>query len=163
MHFNNYISRAAADSIGSEEITITPTAMKQTPTDTIQSLKERGIRVRVVESRGRPRTLSQGQIKRILAMKKSDVSFYRIARLTGVPKSTAFDYFKRYGDREMGEEDVEALQLKEARRIFQRIMAQDPGGEIGALARRGCSCQDLREMEYIARELNEIIREGVVE
>jgi hypothetical protein len=161
MHFNNYISRAAAEAITAREITVTPTALRQTPKATIQSLKERGVKVRIVESKGRPRKLDHRQIKRILAMKKSDVSFYRIARLTGVPKSTAFDYYKRYGVKDLEEKEVEALQLKEARRVFQRILAQDPGGEIGALAKRGCNCRDLREMEYIARELNEIIREGI--
>ncbi|NOZ76920.1 MAG: hypothetical protein GXO65_04440 [Euryarchaeota archaeon] len=160
MHFSNYISRAAAEAVTTGEVTVTPTALKQTPKATIRFLKERGVKIRVVESRGRPRKLDEEQIKRILAMKRADVSFYRIARLTGVPKSTAFDYFRRYGDNGLDEDEVEAFQLREARRLFRRILGHAPEGEVAALARRGCRCTDLHEVEYIVREIDEIIREG---
>lgn len=161
MHFNNYISKRAGKKIldkGLRFITITPTAKKQTPEETLEMLKKKGIEISLKEGRGRPRKLNRENVKRILAMRKAGpLSFKRIAATTGIPKSTAFDYFNRFKADRMDEGDIDGIQIKEAHRILRFIRDKNIGGEIGDLADRGLVTSDPEELQYILKEIDEVM------
>jgi len=159
MNFNNYISRRdAMECINCRvtKVTITPTALKQTPDATLQLLKDNGVELVRVTARGRPRKLAEGTVKRILAMRQEDVSFYKIARLTGMPKSTVYDYWTRFKDVKVGEEELRSIKVREARRLFKDLIEIGLGGEITDLARRGHASSNVEEMAYILEEIEHI-------
>lgn len=161
-HFNNYLKRKDAKTLidsGVREVTLTPTAKKQTPERTLAILEEAGVRITVEGTRGRPRRLSDNDVRRILAIRGSDVSVYKIANITGIPKSTVHDYLMRNCGTAVCEDEVAMARLSEARRIFNTILAQDLSDEINRLARRGFQTENLGEMEYLVSEINEIIRD----
>jgi predicted DNA-binding protein YlxM (UPF0122 family) len=150
--------KVARQCLKRKEISVTPTALRQTPKKNLQFLKEHGVRIREVKRRGRPRKLNSTDVKRILAMRKNgNLSFYKIANLTNIPKSTVFDYFKRHSDEEIDGREVEELQLKEAHRIFKSLIRKDIDEEITELAKRGCKSKSLDEVESIMREIEKII------
>ncbi len=155
MHFSNYISRAQAEACverGVSRITLTPTAARQTPAETLAFLSESGVEVEVVASRGRPRKLDDARVRKILAMRKAGMSFYRIAGMTGIPKSTVFDYFRRYAGVVLSEEEVEKVELGEAKRVLERI-AENLDGEAGRLAALALEAESRAELEYYLQEL----------
>lgn len=156
MHFSNYISMTQAKACverGVRKISLTPTALKQTPERTLAFLREQGIEVEVVASRGRPRKLREEKVKKILAMRKAGVSFYRIASVLGIPKSTVFDYFQRYSHVDVPESEVEMLQISEARRVLENIARGNLDAEIKEIAERGLVAESREELEYYLREL----------
>ncbi|WP_456475871.1 helix-turn-helix domain-containing protein [Candidatus Pyrohabitans sp.] len=156
MHFSNYISMRLARACverGVRKLTLTPTALKQTPEDTLSFLRDSGVEVEVVASRGRPRKLDEEKVRRILAMRKAGVSFYRIASALGIPKSTVFDYFKRYPHLEVTESEVEMLQVSEARRVLKSIAGGSFDEEIREIAKRGLAAESREELEYYLQEL----------
>ncbi|MDP6459168.1 MAG: helix-turn-helix domain-containing protein [Candidatus Hydrothermarchaeota archaeon] len=159
-NFNNYISRRDAVECLKRKVTkvtITPTALKQTPPATLRRLENNGVELVRVTTRGRPRKLGKGQVKRILAMRQEDVSFYKIARLTGVAKSTVYDYWMRFKDVNLGEEELRRVKIREARRLFVGIIKTGLGGEITELARRAHASSSVEEMAYILGEIEDII------
>ncbi|MDP6459785.1 MAG: helix-turn-helix domain-containing protein [Candidatus Hydrothermarchaeota archaeon] len=159
-NFNNYISRRDAVECLKRKVTkvtITPTALKQTPSATLRLLENSGVKLVRVTARGRPRKLGKGQVKKILAMRQEGVSFYKIARLTGVAKSTAYDYWMRFKDVNMGAEELHRIKVREARRLFMGIIKTRLGGEITDLARRGHASNSAEEMAYILGEIEDII------
>lgn len=161
-HFNNYLKRKDAKALidsGVKEVTLTPTASKQTPEKTIAILEEAGVRITVEGTRGRPRRLSDKDVRRILAIRGSEVSVYKIATITGIPKSTVHDYLKRNCDIDICEEEVDRAQFQEAHRIFTTILAQNLSEEINRLAQRGFETRNVGEMEYLANEIKEIIQD----
>jgi transposase len=161
MHFSNYISRSVAESCVRKKIkrvSLTPTALKQTPEANIRFLEENGVEVREVRRSGRPRRLSEGEVKRVLTIRREgNLSFSKIANLTNIPKSTVFDYCKRYEGKALETREVRDLQIKEARRVLKELLSRDLDEEINELARRGCGSGDVEEIEKIIREINEII------
>lgn len=159
MHFNNYISMLEArECIGKNEITATPTALKQTPKSTLDFLEKNGVKVTEIRSTGRPRRLSEEQVKRILTMRHTDLSFYKIAGITGIPKSTAFDYWSRCSTRRIDEEEVEDMQIKEAHVVLATLLHGNVDEEISELARQGYESRSIEEIAEIMREINQIIR-----
>ncbi len=156
MHFSNYISMAQAKACvarGIKRVTLTPTALRQTPERTISFLKGNGVKVEVVASRGRPRRLREADVKRLLAMRRAGVSFYKIARVLGIPKSTVFDYFKRYSHVRISDVEVEKLQVNEARRVLRRIASTCSDPEVRQMAERALSAANLEELEYYLQEI----------
>jgi predicted DNA-binding protein YlxM (UPF0122 family) len=139
------------------KVTITPTALRQTPDATLRLLKNNGVELVRVTARGRPRKLGKGQVKRILAMRQEDVSFYKIARLIGVAKSTVYDYWTRFKEVKVGEEELHRVKVREARKLFRGIIKTGLGGEITDLARRGYASTSVEEMAYILEEIEDII------
>ena len=157
-HFNNYISnRNAIDCIKLKikKITVTDTTLKQTPKSRIKMLYNNGITILKFNGRGRPRKLSKSMINKILAMRQEGVSFYKISRLIGVPKSTTFDYWKRFQNVKVNDEDVRSLKLNEAKKIFKRIINSDFDINITTLAKKGYATNSLDEMAYILKEMTE--------
>ncbi len=160
MHFSNYISKAAAKKClrNVAEVSVTPTALKQTPKENLKFLEENGIKIRIVNRRGRPRRLVEKDIRRILAIRRdSGLSFYRISRMLGIPKSTVFDYFRRYSTEELDGKYIEELKISEARSLFHQLMKSDIDDQIIALAKQGYESNDLAEIEEIMREIKELI------
>jgi predicted transcriptional regulator len=160
-HFSNYLSTREARRLVDNQInsiTLTPTALKQTPRKTLDFLQERGVRIVRREEKGRPRKLSQEEVKRILAIRKCDLSFYKIARLMGLPKSTVFDYFNRYRNLEVSDEDVKDLQIEKARALFAEVLEKNISEEISQLAVQGINSDDIAEMEELLRRLEDIVR-----
>ncbi len=156
MHFSNYISMAQAKACverGIKRISLTPTAERQTPAKTLAFLRERGVEIEIVASRGRPRKLQEEKVRKILAMRKAGVSFYRIASMLGVPKSTVFDYFQRYSHVTLPESEVKRLQISEARRVLENIARGNFETEIREIAERGLAAESVEELEYYLREL----------
>lgn len=160
LHFSNYVSRREAeDCVKSRvrKITLTPTSCKQTPNATVDFLKNSGIKIEVLRARGRPRKLSEQQVRRVLAMRQRNLSYYRIEGITGVPKSTAHDYWKRQLGAPLGEEEVQRAEFKEARRLFQHLMKAGLGEEITELAKRGYASTSAEEIAYILEEIEDMI------
>ncbi len=151
-HFDNYISLTDAGkciAVGVRRISVTPTALRQTPKRNLEFLEKNGIAIEKIVRNGRPRKLSGEQIKKILAIRQSKLSFYKIASLTGVPKSTVFDYYNRCNGEQLKEEEINALQIKEAHKLLRILLERDISGEITELARRGCSSKDINEIRDI--------------
>lgn len=160
MHYSNYISALEAEKCvqnGVEGISMTPTALKQTPKTTMDFLMKNGIGVREIKGNGRPRRLGDSGIKRILAIRKSGLSFFKISNLVKVPKSTVFDYFGRYNGREIKESDIKSIELEEARRIFNELLERDIDDEISGLALAGQKSSDLEEIGSILKEIEIIL------
>ena len=161
MHFSNYLSMRDANQIvdsNVNSITLTPTALKQTAKKTFAFLKNRGIKITKKEERGRPKRLSQAEVKNLLAVRKSNLSFYKIASLTGVPKSTIFDYCARHSYDEVSEEEVEDLQLKKAKTMFAIILEKDLDDGINKLALEGLKSKSVAEMERLLRKIDDIVQ-----
>jgi hypothetical protein len=160
MHYSNYISaREAARCIrdGARCISVTPTALKQTKKDTIEALKKNGIDVNEVKGAGRPRKLAEADIKRLVAIRHSGVSFYKISNLTHIPKSTVFDYCKRFDGAPVKEREIRDLSISEARKIFSELLRKDLDDEVNDLARRGQKSENLEEIEDILKEIEIIL------
>jgi predicted transcriptional regulator len=159
-HFSNYISKRDAEECQRREvreISLTPTALKQTPKKTLEFLKDKGVKIEVCGSRGRPRKLSLGRVKRILAMRQRGLSYYRIARLSGVPKSTVFDYCRRHWGITLSEEEVNRQELIEAKNFLRRLQRAGLGEELTALAREGCTAKRPEEIAYILGEIEKVV------
>ncbi|MEE8167831.1 MAG: hypothetical protein V3T58_03030 [Candidatus Hydrothermarchaeales archaeon] len=160
MHFSNYISlndaKACADS-GLKRITVTPTALKQTPKATIEFLKQEGLEIIRKKEKGRPNRLSQLDIRRILAIRRCNLSYYKISNLTGIPKSTAFDYCKRYNCEELGEKELGDIQRQEAMLLLSALLEKDLDEEINSLAMKGLESSDLEEIIDTMRRIEDII------
>ncbi len=160
MHYSNYISaREASIRIqeGVKGITATPTALKQTHKSTIELLLKTGIKVEKTESKGRPRKIGESDIKKLLAIRHSGTSFYKISSLLDIPKSTAFDYCKRHGGAVPGEREIRDISIEESNRIFGELLRRDLDDEVNDLARRGKKSEDLEEIEEILREIEIIL------
>jgi hypothetical protein len=160
LHFSNYLSRGDAEECvrsNARKITLTPTALKQTPGATIDFLKSKGIKVRVLNTRGRPRRLSKAGVRRILAMRQRGMSYYKISRLTKIPKSTVFDYCRRYEGLTLKEKEVLGFELREAKRLLRNLIKAGLGEEITALARRGYASSSRDEILYILGEIENIV------
>ncbi len=160
MHYSNYISaREARDCMqnGEKSISVTPTALKQTRKTTIELLRNNGIEVREVKTSGRPRRLVKDDIKKILAIRQSGVSFYKISNLTNVPKSTVFDYYRRYEGAPVGESEIKGIEIGEVHRIFNELLRKDIDDEITELAIKGQKSEDLEEIEGILKEIEIIL------
>jgi hypothetical protein len=160
MHYSNYISaREASRCIrdGVKCISVTPTALKQTKKDTIKALKKNGIDVNEVKSAGRPRRLAQDDIKRLIAIRHSGTSFYKISNLTHIPKSTVFDYCKRFDGAPVKEREIRAVSIEEARKIFGELIKKDLDDEVNDLAAKGQKSENLEEIEDILKEIEIIL------
>ncbi|NOZ59035.1 MAG: hypothetical protein GXO66_05610 [Euryarchaeota archaeon] len=156
MHFSNYVSMAQARECverGVRRISLTPTAARQTPERTLRFLRERGVEVEVVCSRGRPKKLGEEEVRKILAMRSAGVSFHRIARMLGIPKSTVFDYTRRYSHVALPRGEVEMVELGEARRVLRRIAGGSFDPELRRLASLALEAESREELEYYLREL----------
>jgi predicted transcriptional regulator len=160
MHYSNYISaREASRCIrdGARSVSLTPTALKQTRDTTIELLRKSGIDVREVKSSGRPRKLVKADIKRVIAIRHSGVSFYKISNLMQIPKSTVFDYCKRYDGAPVKEREIRDTSIEEAHRIFNELLEKDIDYEVNELAARGQKSEDTEEIEDILREIEIIL------
>lgn len=161
MHFGNYVSARDAKRIveeGINEITMSRTALKQTPKETISFLKENRVSIRELRRRGRPKVLDEDQIDRILTMKKEGgLSFKKIENLTGVAKSTAFDYYKRYNGKKLGKEKIFRIEREVAHSVFITLLRKDLCDEVNELAKRGLLSRDIGEMETLIREIRDIV------
>lgn len=165
MHFSNYISRRdVADAIatGVRFIRITPTVLKQTPKETLDFLKANGVEVEIRAERGRPRRLSEKEVERVLAIRRSNLSFQKIASLTGVAKSTVFDYYKRNGHAEMSDEHVRTVQLQEAKAFLSALLEKNLNEEINELARGVLESGDLEEIERAVRKIEDIVQHSTL-
>lgn len=161
MHFNNYINLKDAMRCAerrAKEVTVTPTAVRQTPESTLQFLEKNGVKVREIRRSGRPRKLSDAQVRKIVAMRQSDVSFYKIARITGVAKSTVFDYYRRNRDMRIQGQEIRLAEIDEAHKVLKRLMKTDIDEEISELARRGYNSNDVDEITQVMAEIEEIIK-----
>lgn len=157
-HFNNYISlRDAGECFkrGVRRISATPTALRQTPKRNLEFLERNGIVIEKIVRSGRPRKLSGEQIKKILATRQSKLSFYRISSLTGVPKSTVFDYYNRCNGEQLKEDEVNELQIKEARKLLKSLLERDISEEVTELAERGYSSKDINEIRDILTQIED--------
>jgi len=160
MHYSNYVSaREARECMrnGVKSISVTPTALKQTRETTINLLRKNGIEVREIKSRGRPRRLIKDDIKKILAIRQSGMSFYKISNLTQIPKSTVFDYYRRYEGPPVRESDVRGIEIEEVRRAFAELLRKDIDDEINELAIKGQKSEDPGEIEKILKEIEIIL------
>lgn len=161
MHFSNYLSTRDAELVLSSNIariTITPTALRQTPRKTLEFLLDKGVDIRRKAEKGRPRRLAHEEVKRILAVRKCAVSFYKIESLTGIPKSTAFDYCKRYNCDDVSDGEVQDLQREQARSLFAAILEKDLDEEINRLAVKGMQSKSTVEMEELLRKIEDIVQ-----
>lgn len=159
-HFSNYLSKKdAEDCLRSnvEKITITPTALRQTPDKTLESLREKGVKIEVRGPRGRPRKLTGESVKRVMAMRQRGLSYYRIARLTGLPKSTVFDYCQRYGNMSLAEEEINEQELREAKNFLEKLRKAGLSDELTSLAAKGCAANEPREIAYILVEIEKVM------
>lgn len=157
MHFTNYISSMDVDlciARREETVSATPTALRQTPRAALRRLEEHGVRIEMVERLGRPRKLSEREVKRLLAIKTSDLSFYRVASITGIAKSTVFDYWKRYGDTELAPAEVEEVQRQEAERVMKGVLELNLDEDINSLVLKGLR-GNLEDMREVLQELKE--------
>lgn len=157
-HFNNYISLRDAGECyrgGVRKISVTPAALRQTPKRNLEFLEKNGIAIEKIIRNGRPRKLSREQIKKILAIRQSKLSFYKIASLTGIPKSTVFDYYSRCNGEQLKEEEVNELQIKEAHKLLKTLLEKNISREITELARRGCSSKDINEIRDILMQIED--------
>jgi hypothetical protein len=160
MHYANYISVREASICIKEKvgvITATPTALKQTHKSTLDLLLKNGIEIKRQENKGRPRKIGEAKIKKLLAIRHSGTSFYKISNLMHIPKSTAFDYCKRYGKAVPEECEIRDVKVEESRRIFGELLKRDLDDEVNDLARRGKASGDLDEIEEILREIEIIL------
>ncbi|MBU2560522.1 hypothetical protein KKA03_06470 [archaeon] len=160
MHYSNYISaREAGVCIkeGVKCITATPTALKQTHKGTLDLLLKNGIEIKRQKSKGRPRKLAQADIKKLVAIRHSGTSFYKISSLMHIPKSTAFDYCKRYKGAVPKEREIRDVSLEESHRIFGELLKRDLDTEVNDLARKGKASDNLEEIEEILREIEIIL------
>jgi predicted transcriptional regulator len=159
-HFSNYLSRREAEECcraGIREVVITPTALRQTPKGNLELLREKGIKVILRETRGRPRKLHQSGVMRVLAMRQRGLSYYRIARLTGLPKSTVFDYCRRHAGMPLPEEEVSRQELIEAKSFLERLREAGISDELTSLAARGCAATSPRQIAYILGEIEKVM------
>jgi predicted transcriptional regulator len=157
-HFNNYISLRDAGECsrrGVRKISVTPTALRQTPERNLEFLEKNGIVIEKIVRNGRPKKLSNEQVKKILATRQSKLSFYKISSLTGIAKSTVFDYYKRYSGEQLKEEEVNELQIKEAHKLLKILLERDISEEITELARRGCSSKNINEIRDIMMRIED--------
>ncbi|MFQ5887649.1 MAG: hypothetical protein ACE5HY_03010 [Candidatus Hydrothermarchaeales archaeon] len=161
MHFGNYISTKKAKKIvegGIDEITVTKTALKQTPTETVSFLELNGVVVKKLERMGRPRKLDNKEIERILAMRESSrLSFKEIGDLTGLAKSTVFDYCKRKNGNLLEEEKISTIQREMAHSMFKMLLKKDLCDEVNELAKKGLVTNKVEEMEHLMREIEVIV------
>jgi hypothetical protein len=160
MHYANYISAREASMCvrdGVKCITATPTALKQTHKSTLEQLLKNGIEITKQKKKGRPRKLDDANIKKLLAVRHSGTSFYKIASLLDIPKSTAFDYCKRHGGAVPREREIRDISLGESHRIFGELLSRDLDDEINDLARRGKGSRNIEEIEDILREIEIIL------
>ena len=161
MHYANYISvREARRCIenGVTCITLTPTALKQTNKNTIKLLHDSGIKVEEKDTgAGRPRKLIEADIKKVVAIRSSGTSFHKIANLTKIPKSTVFDYCRRFNGSVPEETEVRDVSLSEAKKIFAELLKRDLDDEVNDLAARGQRSESLEEIEEILREIEIIL------
>lgn len=161
MHVGNYLSINEAKKIverGIREITITPTALKQTHKGTISFLESNEVSVKKLERKGRPRKLDDKKIEQILAMRSSSrLSYKGIGDMTGVAKSTVFDYCKENDGKLLEEKTILVLQRKIARTFFNYLSSKDLCDEVNELARKGLVTNDVNEMEYIMQEIKDMI------
>lgn len=157
-HFNNYISLRDAGkcvAVGVRKISATPTALRQTPKSNLEFLQRHGVVIRKIVRNGRPRKLSMEQVKKILATRQSKLSFYKIATLTGIAKSTVFDYYNRYDGEQLKEEEINELQIKEAHKLLKILLERDVSEEITEFARRGCTSKDISEIREIMMRIED--------
>ncbi len=161
MHFSNYINGKDAKKIvaeGIDEITVTKTALKQTPPETISFLEMNGVLVRKLKRKGRPRIIDDAKLEQILAMRKgSRLSFKEIGDMIGVPKSTVFDYCR--GDNGVVLEDgrMSFIQRETALSMFKTLLKKDLCDEVNLLAQKGLLSTNVSEMEYLMREIEDIV------
>ncbi len=161
MHFSNYISGKDAKKIvagGINEITVTKTALKQTPSETISFLNMNDVLVKKLERTGRPRTIDDTKLEQILAMRKSSrLSFKEIGDMIGVPKSTVFDYCR--GDTGIILEDgrMSFIERETALSMFNMLLKKDLCDEVNLLAQKGLLTTDVSEMKYLMREIEDIV------
>ena len=160
MHYSNYISgREAGRCIrdGVACITVTPTALKQTNSKTLEALSKNGVTVEEVRSAGRPRKLSEASIKKLITIRHSGVSFYKISNLMHIPKSTAFDYCKRHAGATPGEREIKDVSISESHKIFAKLLKRDLDDEVNDLAKKGLKARDLEKIEAILKEIEIIL------
>ncbi|MEE8402285.1 MAG: hypothetical protein V3R93_00880, partial [Candidatus Hydrothermarchaeaceae archaeon] len=103
------------------------------------------------------RKLAKGDVKKILAIRQSGVSFYKISNLTRVPKSTVFDYCQRHEGAPISEHEIKCIEVQEARRIFAKLLERDVDDEINELSARGQKSDDLEEIKSLLREIEIIL------
>lgn len=154
MHFSKYISRREARKIikaNIKKISLTPTAYKQTPDKTIRFLKEEGIEIEVLQRRGRPRKLGKEEITKIMAARQEGLSFYRISKVLNIPKSTIFDYYKRNKHLKINNEEIEEIKIREAKKLFEKIITNSPNEKIKQLAIEGINSNNQEDIEFILR------------
>lgn len=159
-HFSNYLSKKDAEKCCRREIrkiTLTPTALKQTPKKTLDFLRGEGVEIVVRRNRGRPRKLSQGGVKRVLAMRQRGLSYYRISRITKVPKSTVFDYCQRHGEMFLPEEEVNKQELLEAKSFLEKLRKAGLNDELTSLAAQGCASTKPEQIAYILGEIEKVM------
>ncbi len=161
MHFGNYISTEKAKTIveeGVSEITLTKTALKQTSVETISFLELNGVLVTTLQRRGRPRKISQKELEQILAMRKSSkLSLKAIGDMMNIPKSTVFDCCKEYDGRIVEEESISLLQRDMAHSMFKKLLSKDLCDEVNALSSKGLVSNNVSEMEFLMREIEDIV------
>jgi transposase len=161
MHYANYLSaREARRCIedGVDCVTFTPTALKQTNEKTIKLLRENGVTVEEKDTgAGRPRKLSDSDIKKVVAIRSSGTSFHKISNLTRIPKSTVFDYCRRFDGAAPEAGEVRDVSLAEAKKIFTELLKKDLDDEVNDLATRGKKSESLSEIEEILREIEIIL------
>ena len=159
-HFSNYLSRRDAEECcreGVREVVLTPTALRQTPEGNLEFLREKGIKIVVRGTRGRPRKLAESGLKRVLAMRQRGLSYYKIARLTGMPKSTVFDYCRRYASTPLPEEEISRQELVEAKSFLEKLRKAGLSDELTLLAARGCAASSPRQIAYILGEIEKVM------
>jgi hypothetical protein len=160
MHYSNYISAAEAARCvrdGVRCISITPTALKQTLSTTIELLRKNGVEVKEVKSSGRPRKLLEADIKKVIAIRHTGTSFYKISSLTKIPKSTVFDYCRRFDGAAPEEREIREVSIKEAKKMFGELLKKDLDDEVNELAARGQRTENLEEIEDILKEIEIIL------
>ncbi len=154
MHFSKYISKREAGEIAKskiKKISLTPTAHKQTPDKTIRFLKEKGIEIEVLQRRGRPKKLGKEEITKIMAARQEGLSFYRISKMFNIPKSTIFDYYKRNKHLKINNEEIEEIKVKEAKKLFEKIITNSSNEKIKQLAIEGIRANSQEDIEFILR------------
>jgi len=154
MHFSKYVSkREATEAVkrGITKISITNTALKQTPAKTLEFLRKNGIKIEVLQRRGRPKKLEEKDITKIMAARQEGMSFYKISDLLNIPKSTIFDYYKRNEDKKIRKEEIEEIKIREAKKLFERIINSSSHEKIKQLAIEGMEAGNQKDIEFILR------------
>ena len=156
MHFSNYVSLEKATQLvskGTKKITLTRTAFRQTPAKTLKFLRENGVEINIVERRGRPRKLSKQEIIKILIARKEGLSFYKISKLINQPKSTIFDYYTRYKNIKINEDEIKNIKIKESKKILKKIINGRYPNYIKEIAKKGIDSSDEEQIISILEEL----------